>query len=152
MTTTIEVTTIRPPKQGKKMCQIVDKDGRQYWAYPNVANAMTVGRFYDSEVEEKNLDGRPFRSIKKAKEVMPSAAASSSRGSDLPSAHATRPHSSAADGAEQAFVASVLNGALIGGHVKFEAAALAGATRLLQMLYSQSFGASSLAQYRGTQQ
>lgn len=147
MTTTIEVTAIRPPKPDKKMFQVVGKDGTNYWAFPNVANAMTVGRLYDSEIEEKNLDGRPFRSIKKAKEVMPS-----DRTEDVRRQKSVDASPPSATGGEQVFVAQVLNGALIGGHVKFEAAALAGATRLLQMLYSQSFGASSLAQYRGTQQ
>lgn len=145
MTTTIEVTAIRPPKEGKKVATVVAATGQSYEIWPDklAKFGLKEGGRYECAVSEREWNDRKIRSITNAKpcgEVM------------VPQAHASAAPTASPQSAEAAFVASVLNGALIGGHVKFEAAALAGATRLLQMLYSQSFGASSLAQYRGTQQ
>lgn len=143
MTTTIEVTAIRPPKEGKKVATVVDNTGRSFQCFPDKLAkwGLKEGSRFEIEIEERTWQDRTYRNITAAKEV---------RGET--GTRDAAPPLSGSGSAEQDFVAQVLNGALIGGHVKFEAAALAGATRLLQMLYSQSFGASSLAQYRGTQQ
>jgi hypothetical protein len=153
MTTTIEVTAIRHPKEGKKIATVVDNTGRSFQCFPDKITkwGLKEGSRFEIEIEERTWQDRTYRNITSAKpcgEVM------------SPQAHASAAPTVSPQDAEAAFVGSVLNGALIGGHVKFEAADLARATRLLQMLYSQSFGerpsraseAASLAEYRGRQQ
>lgn len=153
MSTTIEVTAIRPPKEGKKVATVVAATGQSYEIWPDKMAGIREGGRYEVEVKEREWNSRTIRQIVKAKEVM--STEQSKQGID------TRPQSSATAGAEQAFVATLLNGAIIGGHVKLEAADLERAARLFQMLYSQSFGghntfraseASALSQFRGTQQ
>lgn len=136
MTTIIEITAIRPPKEGKKMATVVAATGQSFHAFPNVIAKLKEGQFCEVDIEETEFNNRPFRKITKAKEVMPTE-----RG--IISKSDPRPQPSATAGADQevAFVTSTLNAFIAAGKVNLDARELGQATQLLRMLWSHSFGA-----------
>jgi hypothetical protein len=132
--TVIEVASIRPPSEARKPGHVIDASGASFECWPEKLGKLQVGRRYAVEVETREWRGRPIRKITKAQPVEAVSQRSAKRihESDLKPAQPV-------SAAEQAFVARVL-GAVISGQLKFESAELTRATRMLQVLYSQSFG------------
>lgn len=135
MTTIIEIASIRPPKEGKKVGTVVANTGQSFEIWPDKMNGLAEGGRYEIEIREREWNSRTIRQITKAKEVMQTAT-TNTRTTD------PRPQSSATAGADQevAFVTSVLNAFIAAGHVKPEARELASTTTLLRMLWSSQFG------------
>ncbi len=123
MTTIIEIATIRPPKEGKKIGTVVDATGRSFEAWPDMAAKLEVGARYDVEIKEREWNSRTFRTITKATPV------GTANNVNAP------PQNS-----EEAFVARTLAAFITAGKVNLDARELGEATRLLQRLHSHFFG------------
>ena len=124
--TVIEIAQVRPPSEPRKPGHVVDASGASFEAWPEKLAKLQVGQRYAVEIEEREWHGRPIRKIGHVKSAEQSAA-------DRP---ATLGNPALA---EQAFVARVLGAGVISGQVKFDPAELTRATRMLQMLWGQSF-------------
>ena len=132
MSTIIEIASIRPPKEGKKVATVVAGDGRSFEIWPEKAAPLKVGERYDIEVETREFNGRPIRKIVKAK---PAAAANgSTNGHAKPSAPSD---------AELMFVSSTLNAFIAAGKIGLDARELGQATQLLRLMWSHTFGNQS---------
>jgi hypothetical protein len=134
MSTIIEIASIRPPKEGKKVATVVAGDGRSFEMWPEKAAPLKIGERYDIEVETREFNGRPIRKITKAKPV--DAANGNAR---------SVPTSATPADAEVAFVSSTLNAFIAAGKIGLDARELGQATQLLRMLWSHTFGDRGMA-------
>jgi hypothetical protein len=131
MSTIIEIASIRPPKEGKKVATVVSNTGQSFEIWPDKASGLQEGARYEVEVETREWNGRPIRKITKAKP----AAAANGNAKSIPIATAP------AD-AEAAFVSSTLNAFIAAGKIGLDARELGQATQLLRLLWSHTFGSS----------
>jgi hypothetical protein len=129
MSTIIEIASIRPPKEGKKVATVVSDKGQSFEMWPEKAAALKIGERYDIEIETREFNGRPIRKITKAKQV--GAANGNAR---------SIPISTTPADAELAFVSSTLNAFIAAGKIGLDARELGQATQLLRMLWSHTFG------------
>lgn len=129
MTTIIEIASIRPPKEGKKVATVVSNTGQSFEIWPEKAAPLKIGECYDIEIETREFNGRPIRKITKAKPAQ--AANGNTRSVPIQTV--------SADG-EAVFVGRALSAAIAAGQVKLDARELAQATTLLRMLWSSQFG------------
>jgi len=134
MSTIIEIASIRPPKEGKKVATVVAGDGRSFEIWPEKAAPLKIGERYDIEIETREFNGRPIRKITKAK---PAAAANGNARSI--------PISAPPADAELAFVSSTLNAFIAAGKVNLDARELGNATHLLRRLWNHTFGDRGVA-------
>lgn len=148
MTTTIEVTAIRPPKEGKKVATVVAATGQSYEIWPDklAKFGLKEGGHYECDVSEREWNDRKIRSITKAKEVMPTE-----NGSRAPD---TRPPSATV--ADQVWAAFCAFAAA--GKVECDGQSIGQVIRTLQLAHSHVFGnlgtfrASDASRSWGTQQ
>jgi hypothetical protein len=133
MTTIIEITAIRPPKEGKKVATVVASSGQAFEIWPDKAAKLSEGARYEVEVEEREWNSRTIRKITKAKPA-DMAPAANGNARTIPISTAAPPD------AELAFVSGLLNTFIAAGHVKLDARELIQATTTLRMLWSASFG------------
>jgi hypothetical protein len=131
MNTVIEISAIRPPKEGKKVATVVAGDGCSFEMWPEKAAPLKIGERYDIEIETREFNGRPIRKITKAKPVQ--AANGNAK---------TVPISTSPADAEVAFVSSTLNAFIAAGRIGLDARELGQATQLLRLLWSHTFGSS----------
>jgi hypothetical protein len=134
MTTIIEIASIRPPKEGKKVATVVAGDGRSFEMWPEKAAPLKIGERYDIEIETREFNGRPIRKITKAKP----AQAANGNGRSIPISPDT-----CVAGAELAFVSSTLNAFIAAGKIGLDARELSQATQLLRLLWGHTFGATT---------
>lgn len=133
MTTIIEIASIHPPKEGKKVATVVSNTGQSFEIWPEKMTGLKEGGSYEVEIKEREWNSRTIRQIVKAKPAEPAPAANGNA--------KTIPISTTAPAdTEATFVARILGAAIVGGHVKMEARDLAQATTLLRMLWSSQFG------------
>jgi hypothetical protein len=131
MTTIIEITAIRPPKEGKKVATVVASSGQSFEIWPDKAAKLSEGARYEVEVEEREWNSRTIRKITKAK---PAETAANGNARTIPISTAAPPD------AEVTFVSGLLNTFIAAGHIKLDARELIQATTTLRMLWSASFG------------
>jgi hypothetical protein len=131
MTTIIEIASIRPPKEGKKVATVVSDKGQSFEMWPEKAAALKIGERYDIEIETREFNGRPIRKIIKAK---PADTANGSA-----NGHAKPSEPTSCD-AEMMFVSATLNAFIAAGKIGLDARELGQATTLLRMLWSHTFG------------
>ncbi len=141
MTTIIEIASIRPPKEGKKVATVVSNTGQSFEIWPDKMAGLTEGNRYEVEIREREWNSRTIRQITKAKEVMQTETRRNSDPVRLQTPDAG-PQSSATAGADQevAFVTSALNAFIAAGKINLDARELIQATTTLRMLWSASFG------------
>jgi hypothetical protein len=132
MSTIIEIASIRPPKEGKKVATVVAGEGRSFEIWPKKAAPLKIGGCYDIEIETREFNGHPIRKITKAK---PAQAANGNA--------KTVPISTSPADAELAFVSSTLNAFIAAGKIGLDARELSQATQLLRLLWSHTFGATT---------
>jgi hypothetical protein len=135
MSTVIEITAIRPPKENKKVATVVAATGQSYQCFPDKLAkwGLREGERYSIDIEEREFNSRTYRTIIKA---TPAQAARNGAAT-----HA--PRMAAPLDAEQAFVARTLAAFIAAGKVGLDARELGEATRLLQRLHSHFFGADN---------
>jgi hypothetical protein len=131
MTTVIEIASIRPPKEGKKVATVVSNTGQSFEIWPEKLAALKVGERYSIEVEEREFNGRPIRKITKAR---PADTANGSA-----NGHA-KPSGPTSCDAEMMFVSATLNAFIAAGKIGLDARELGNATQLLRLLWSHTFG------------
>lgn len=136
MSTVIEIASIRPPKEGKKVATIVDADGASFEIWPEKLAKLEVGQRYAVEVETREWQGRPIRKITKAQPFT-----NRTHVSDLkPAAPATGVSKNSAamaeySTAEQAFVASIVTAFIAAGKVDLDRGDLEQAVTLARALW-----------------
>jgi hypothetical protein len=153
MTTTIEVTAIRPPKEGKKVATVVDNTGRSFQCFPDKLAkwGLKEGSRFEIEVEERTWQDRTYRNITKAKEVMPNDDRQIMPGNGNPVARP--PSATVADQVWAAFCAFAA-----AGKVECDGQTIGQVIRTLQLAHSHVFGnlgtfrASDASRSWGTQQ
>ena len=136
MSTIIEIASIRPPKEGKKVATVVAGDGRSFEIWPEKAAPLKIGERYDIEVETREFNGRPIRKITKARPA--------ETGNGSANGHA-KPSGPTPCDAELMFVSSTLNAFIAAGKIGLEARELGQATQLLRLLWSHTFGDRGVA-------
>lgn len=153
MTTTIEVTAIRPPKEGKKVATVVDNTGRSFQCFPDKLAKWGIkeGSRFEIEVEERTWQDRTYRNITKAKEVMPTDRTEDVRRQE--SSDMRPPSATVADQVWAAFCAFAA-----AGKVECDGQSIGQVIRTLQLAHSHVFGnlgtfrASDASRSWGTQQ
>jgi hypothetical protein len=118
----IEVASIRPPKEGKKVATVVAASGQSFEAWLEKAAKLSVGAHYEVEVETREWNGT------KAKPV---AAAPAANG-----------HAAIAPAPEVEFVTAVLAAFVEVGKVDLDGRQLADAVSLLRAVWLHGFGGS----------
>jgi hypothetical protein len=136
MSTIIEITAIRPPKDGKKVATVVAATGQSFNIFPDklAKFGLTEGSRYACDIEEREFNSRTYRTIIAAK---PAAANGNARSNGNAR---TVPISAPPADAEVAFVSSTLNAFIAAGKIGLDARELGQATQLLRLLWSHTFG------------
>jgi hypothetical protein len=132
MSTIIEIASIRPPKEGKKVATVVAASGQSFEIWPDKMAGLQEGARYEVEIKEREWNSRTIRQIVKTKPASEAPSGGEGRTSADPKA-------SAAD-AELAFVSSTLNAFIAAGKIGLDARELGQATQLLRLLWSHTFG------------
>jgi hypothetical protein len=126
MSAIIEVASIRPPKQGKKVATVVDATGASFECWPEKVATLQVGKRYAVEVETREWQGRPIRKITKAEPADRRATPGNGHHPAKPTAsQTTQPPSGGVS--EHAFVASILTAFIAAGKVGLDADEIAAA-------------------------
>lgn len=60
---------ILPPKEGKAQYRILSNDGRVWYAFEEVANALDLNKPYDVEFVTRNFNGADYHTIKRIKSI-----------------------------------------------------------------------------------
>jgi hypothetical protein len=137
MTTIIEIASIRPPKEGKKVATVVAATGQSFNIFPDklAKFGLTEGARYVCDVEERDFQNRTYRTITRAKPAEPSTSAQVANGNAK-----SIPISITPPDVELAFVSSALNAFITAGKIGLDARELGQATQLLRLLWSHTFG------------
>jgi hypothetical protein len=139
MSAIIEVVSIRPPKEGKRVATVVDATGASFECWPEKVATLQVGKRYAVEVETREWQGRPIHKITKAEPADRRATPGNGHHPAKPTAsQAIQPQPGG--GSEQAFVASIVSAFIAAGKVDLDRGQLEQAVSLARALWRCTLG------------